>query len=318
MLKQIAAQLRKAKNAVLVAHIDPDGDTIGSVIGMGKALESLGCKVTLYCQDPVPDLYRFLPGAQHMVTEIPSNKKFDVGIVLDAGSIKRVGRGIEVLLKAKKVINIDHHGDNTLFGDWNLVSTVSSTAEIVYDVLTELRVKISHDIAQCLMAALVTDTGSFRYDNTTLRTFEIARDLMAAGANPSQIAREVYDSKPLPAMRVLAYALGKAKTSKNGALIWTVISRAVMNRFGARDQDTMGVVDAIRSIKGVEVAVVIREYRTGKVKANLRSKTHVNVARIAKQLGGGGHVRASGVVLEGKLANLERIIIKTVEANFKA
>ena len=318
MLKQIIEELKKAHSFVLVSHIDPDGDTIGSVLALGLMLEGMGKKVTLFCQDSVPDIYEFLPHASKFKTEIPSTQKFDLGMVLDAGSIKRVGRGIDVLLQAKQVINIDHHSDNTLYGDLNLVKPVSSVAEIIYEFPKALNIKITPAIAQCLMAALMTDTGGFRYSNTTVTTMEIGAALAHAGASPSLIAREVYESKPLPAMQLLAKALGRAKTAKNGKLIWTVISRATMNKLGARDQDAMGVVDSLRSIKGVEVAVVIREYRVGKIKVNLRSKMSVNVSRIAKKLGGGGHPRSSGVVLEGKLSELVEKIVKTIEDNFRA
>jgi phosphoesterase RecJ-like protein len=318
MLKKITETIKKANSFIIVSHLDPDGDTMGSMIALGEILEIMGKKVTLFCQDPVPDIYHFLPHASKVKTEIPSTQKYDLGIVVDAGSIKRVGRGIEALLQAKQVINIDHHSDNTLYGDINLVQSVSSVAEIIFELAESLKVKLTPSIAQCLMAALMTDTGTFRYDNTTVRTLEIAVSLTRSGAVPSQIAKEVYESKPLSAMQLMAKALSNAKTSKNGRLIWTFVSRSSMNKMGARDQDAMGIVDVLRSIKGVEVAVVIREYRVGKVKVNLRSKTNINVSRIAKKLGGGGHPRAAGAILEGKPADLIEKIVKTIEDNFRA
>ncbi|MBU0686584.1 MAG: bifunctional oligoribonuclease/PAP phosphatase NrnA [Candidatus Margulisbacteria bacterium] len=311
-LKSVAKLLKKENSFLIVCHIDPDGDTIGSALGLKFVLNKLGKNVTVYSRDHIPKIYQFLPGISSIKQDLPQSKTFDVIISVDAGDVKRIGNAPSILPRGKTLVNIDHHPDNTYYGDLNLVEGVSCVAELIYKLAKELKVKLDAKAAICLYVAMMTDTGNFKYENTTAKTFGIAKDLVEAGADPSEAAIHVYEEKPFTAVAIHAFAASHAKLAHGGKVIWSTIKRSTMKKMHATDEDLNGIVDKLRAVEGVEVAILIREHGKNQVKANFRSKRRVNVQKIANKLGGGGHVRSSGAVIKGKIDAVEKKVIKTV------
>lgn len=288
--------------------MDPDGDALGSMIAMAMIMEKLQVKATMYSHDGVPKVYRFLPWSDKIVDRIP-DREFDLLITVDSSDITRIGAK---KIKAKKVINIDHHVDNTEFGDINFVESLSSVGELIYKLALEYKVEIDKEMADALYVSIITDTGNFKYSNTLPSTFEVARDLVVCGANPSVLATLSYDTKTLEGLKILAKALSKAKTAKSKKVIWSTISLEEAEEVGAEQGDLVGIIDQLRTLWESEVAVFFREEKPKLIKANFRSKGQVNVSKIAKKFGGGGHPQASGVVIEGELEETSKKIIDAV------
>lgn len=309
-MKEVISAINQSKSVMIVTHTDPDGDAIGSMLAVYFALKGMNKKAEMYCRDEVPEIYKFLPGSGKIKNKL-NGGKFDVAIAVDCGDSKRVDDGMDLKKMAATVINIDHHPDNTKFGDINLIEKISSVSEILFGLLKNMKVRITRDIASCLYAGIMTDTGNFRYDYTTAETLRIAASLAEAGAEISRIAMAVYETKTLSSVRILGAAMYRLETSESGNVAWTVLPKQLMDSLGAKSEDLTGLVDQIRSVKGVEVAVLFREEDDG-IKVNFRSKFKVNVSEIAKDLGGGGHIRASGAILQGTLDDVKQKVLAEV------
>jgi len=309
-MQEVISAIRKAKSAIILTHMDPDGDAIGSMIAVHLALKEMGKRTSMYCKDPVPEMYNFLPESGKVKDSL-NGGKYDIAIAVDCGDSKRVEGGIDLKGLAGTVINIDHHPDNTKFGDINLIEKISSVSEILFKLFKKMRLKMSQDIAVCLYAGIMTDTGNFRYDYTTPETLLIAASLAKAGAEISRIAMAVYETKTLSSVRILGAAMYRLETSQSGHVAWTVLPKQLMDSLGAKSEDLTGLVDQIRTIKGVEVAILFREEDDG-IKVNFRSKFKANVSDIAKALGGGGHIRASGAIMQGTLEEVKEKVLAEV------
>ena len=303
--------IRRSKNALLICHIDPDCDTLGSMLGFSYLLDRLGIRSTLFCKSKIPKAYSFLPRVQKVIHRLPK-ERFHLAAVFDSGSLSRIGL-MDLRSHADHILNVDHHPDNQRFGDTNLIEPkAAATSEVVYQLFKKLKKPIVRDAAISLYAALVTDTGSFHYENTREQTFLMAADLVRSGTNPKEVSQAIYENRPESSLRILGLAIQKMRKTKGGALVWSTLTPSMMREARADDQDINGIIDTLRSIDRTEVAVLFRQTDAKKVKVNFRSKTYVNVSRIAKSLGGGGHVRASGCVLEGPLPQIEKKVIRTV------
>lgn len=313
-MKKIINEIKKAKKVIIFTHRDPDGDAIGSMIAMYIALSSIGKNVDMFCSNKVPDIYRFLPSSKKVKNK--AGVRYDLGIFVDCGSIERVNGKADFDTHADTTINIDHHPDNTRFGDINYIEGISSVSEIIFKLFKKMNIKITKDIATCLYAGVITDTGNFRYDYTTSDTFETAKQLKKAGADSTFIAMSVYENKTLSSVKILGAAMHGLKSSKTGKVAWAVITQKMMNDAGATDEDLTGIVDLIRSVKGVEVAILFREESYG-TKVNFRSKFKVNVSAIAGRLGGGGHVRASGAVVNADIKIAQKKVLAEVYKTIK-
>jgi len=311
ILGQIKKELAKARTALVMCHVDPDADTVGSMVAMMLILKGLGKRVKMLSLDPLPHTYDFLPHVREIKCHISANERFDVAITVDAGDVGRLG-GLLLKNHSKLVINIDHHPDNTMYGGINLVEKVSSTAELIYDLCKYLKVPITKDIATCLYTAIITDTGNFRYENTAVSTFNIAADLVKSGASPSIIASAIYENNPVSSLRLLALSLNRIRTAFGGKVVWSVVTLSMIKSANAAGEDITGIVDHIRSVMGASVAILFREEPAGLIKINLRSRNKVNVGKIANSLGGGGHARASGVVMRGPLNSVIKKVLNAV------
>ncbi|MBX6384007.1 MAG: bifunctional oligoribonuclease/PAP phosphatase NrnA [Microbispora sp.] len=298
--------IRTADTLALACHVSPDGDALGSMLGLGLALTSAaagaGKNVVASFGDrvfAVPRLLRFLPG-QHLLVE-PSAypAEPDVMITFDASTMERLGLLAPHAGKARELIVIDHHVSNTRFGTVHLVDpAAASTTMVVERLIHRLGLPLDRDVATCLYAGLVTDTGSFRHSITTPAAHAMAGRLLATGLRPEEIARELWDRSPFAYLRVLGAALGRATLEPDAAgglgLVWTYVSRADRAAEGLPYDEVEGVIDVVRRIDEAEVAVVLKEDDEGGWNVSTRSKGAVDMARVCAELGGGGHPRAAG------------------------
>ncbi|MFA6549113.1 MAG: bifunctional oligoribonuclease/PAP phosphatase NrnA [Candidatus Margulisiibacteriota bacterium] len=317
LASQIKKAVKRARSALVIAHIDPDGDSIGSMLAFGFILERMGLTVNFYSQDGVPKIYHFLPGADRIKNKLDPNQRYDIIAALDSSDVKRLGEKLPSLEIGKIIINIDHHPDNTGYGDINYVEKCSSTAELIYRLAKELKTHIDLSIAENLYVALITDTGNFRYENTSIETFKMAADLLKAGINTHEITTRIYDTKTIASIRIQGAALSSLEISPDRKAAWVVITRELMEKLGAKSEDLIGLVDRVRSIEGVEVAILFREEKN-EIKINFRSKDRVNVSDVAKHFGGGGHIRAAGAVVPGNMPDVKTKVTTEVAKYLQA
>ncbi len=293
---------------VLTSHARPDGDAIGSVLGCAHLLRSLGKKVDVVLSDGVPIIYRPLPGADRVIHAQYVNGNYEAAIILECDSVQRTRLdGLE----KQFLINIDHHSSGKPFGNVNWIDPCAcATAEMIYRLVKQSGAKLTPEIATCLYTAVLTDTGSFAYVGVNAETFELAAELVRAGADAARIAQNVYFSNPTSKMRLLGAAL--SNLHREGPLAWMFVTRRDMEHAGAIEEDAEGVVNYALGIAGVEVAVFFREQADGRLRVSLRSKGALNVARIAEKFGGGGHECASGFSIDGPLSVAsERVLAMT-------
>jgi phosphoesterase RecJ-like protein len=297
---EVIEVLRDGGPVCVCAHASPDGDALGSLLGLGLSLAATGRDVVLYQDgdDPFPRELAFL-GLERIARRLPPDAAQRTLIALDCGSALRIDRAGEVVTRFARVVNVDHHHDNTLFGDFNLVDAEAScTAEIVAELLDEAGIPLAEGTPLALYVGLVTDTGRFQYANTTPRAHRLAARLLEAGVQPAHVFATLFESLPLARQRLLGLALGRAQLAGAGRLAITWVTRDDFELTGASDSDSDGVVDALRAIEGVELAALVREPRdrTGPSrKVSLRSRAGgLDCSAIARERGGGGHAGAAG------------------------
>ncbi len=313
-LAEIAECLKKSGRVVLSGHIMPDGDCLGSVAALGLGLLNLGKDVTLASPDPLPELYRFLPGADRfLIGEQALRGDYDTFVVLDCSVPDRLGSLKELLSRNLVVCIIDHHVGSQHFGHHVYVDpNAAATGEIIQDLLDLLQVPPQVDIASCLYTAIVTDTGSFRYQNTTPLTHRRVARLMEEGIDATRLNALLYEQKSLLHLRVLQAALQTLDLAPCGRVAWMSVSRETLDSLGAQEEHTDGLIDYVRSLRGVEVALLFREIVPGRWKVGLRSRGRVNVQRVASHFNGGGHLRAAGAVVEGEGGEVIKRVVGVV------
>lgn len=298
MLSQVLSQIEQRDRFVLTSHARPDGDAVGSSLGFSQILRSMGKQAEVVLRDGVPRIYHSLPYADKVVKAERVNGNYQAAIILECDSIQRTRlQGLE----DRFLINIDHHASARPFAHVNWIDPKAvATAEMIYRLAREAGVQISAEIATCLYTAVLTDTGSFMFAGTDEHTFELARELVLAGADPARCARNIYFGHSTAKMRLLGAALSKLQ--REGPLGWISVSQEQMERCQAREEDCEGLVNYALSIHDVEVAAFFRELPDGRFRVSLRSKGGYDVAAIAQRFGGGGHRCASGCSLDGPLS----------------
>jgi bifunctional oligoribonuclease and PAP phosphatase NrnA len=306
MLKEVLREIEQRSRFLLTSHARPDGDAIGSALACGQILRAMGKTADVVLRDGVPRIYQSLPFAEQVVQTERVNGDYEAAVVLECDSIQRTRL---LGLENRFLINIDHHLSGRPFAHVNWIDAKAvATAEMVYRLAREAGVRISPEIATCLYTAVLTDTGSFMFEGTNEHTFELARELVLAGADPAHCARNIYFGHSTAKMRLLGAAL--SNLHREGALAWISVTQEQMLRCHAKEEDCEGLVNYALSMQGVEVALFFRELPDGRFRTSLRSKGKVDVAAVAERFGGGGHHCASGCALEGPLPVAAARIIK--------
>ncbi len=311
-LSSVVDELQRGERFLLTTHESPDGDALGSMLALHETLRGLGKSSVMFLSEkefPLPVEYRFLP-LRELFHEPPADLSDRVVVFLDCGNIDRMP--VQWLRDGSRILNIDHHHDNTRFGNVNLVDVeASSTAEIVYAIARELGAEITPTIAQSLYVGMITDTGMFMYENTTARTHRVAAELIEAGVDVNGVYRRLYERVPEAKLRLIARALGRIERRLDGALSMAYVAAGDYAAVDADESLTEGIIDLIRSLEGTVVAAFVRDKpdSTRELrKVSLRSGDgSVDVSEIARKMGGGGHRRAAGFSTDltfGELADL--------------
>jgi len=305
--EKIRQVIRRARTVAISGHINPDGDSIGSLLALGLGLSSLGKKVYMLCQDTVPRNYRFLPGARRMIRT--TDKKVDLAIAVDCGAMGLLGRNIPVFKKAKTVFEIDHHEFRRSFGGMQFIDhNASAVGELIYLLLKKMNIKITQDIAENLLTSIIVETNLFKLPNVHQFIFTVCADLLKTGVNFSQLVDKVYGPKTKEAMMLSAICLLKAKFLKKGRIIYSTVTRRDLDMVGAKDYDADAIANEINSMKGVEIAVLFREKNKDVLRVGLRSKGDINIGKIAEEYMGGGHFDIAGCYIPNNKKSINRIL----------
>ncbi len=306
---QFREELRAAKGALIGAHLNPDGDTLGSALALSHYLDTLGLSNEVLCHHPPPDNLRFLPGVERVRQE-PKETGHDLAILVDLDSTERLGSTGPFFESLKRTIVIDHHVPHVAPGDLRIIDeNAPATAVLLCRLFDLLDVEPTPEIATCLLTGIVTDTGSFRFRNTTPEALTLAASLIEQGADISRISVEVYHRKPLSSLRLLGLLLEKMEIDCGGRLAWGVLTSEQFATTGAADEDTEGFVNELLSVRSVQVAALFRSPKPGKVRVSLRSMGDHDVAEIAREFGGGGHKNAAGMSFDAEIGEVVRSVV---------
>jgi phosphoesterase RecJ-like protein len=311
-------RLRDDNRLLITSHATPDGDAIGSEIGLARILRSLGKGAVIWNRDEAPTLYRELPGVTRIHTgeEPPAGfpDGFDAVVVLECPSLDRTG--LEEHLSQLPLLNVDHHMGNEHYAEINWVDPAApAVGEMIFRLAQGLMVDLDAQSATALFLTLVSDTGGFRFPNATPEAFAAGAALVREGARPAQVAEWLYESRPISSIRLLGEMLQSLELHADGAIATAVLSREMFERSGADTSDTEGLVDVPRSIAGVRTVALLRQIGDDRFKISLRSKGEADVEKIARAAGGGGHKNAAGFVAEGTLAEVRaRLVSHLTEA----
>ena len=295
--ERLLTRLRSGQRFLLTSHANPDGDAIGSTVAAARLLRQMGKSGVVWLRDPVPRLYRALPGSEriHVGAEPPADfpDDFDAVIIMECPSTDRTG--LEDALKGLPLINIDHHLGNEQYGSVNWVDTAApAVGEMVFRIARAMNLAIHRDVANALYLTLVTDTGGFRFSNTTAAAFDAAAELVREGASPETISKWIYESQPESVLRLAGEMLRTLEVHAEGRVATAWLTQEMIDRAGAGPGDSEGLIDYPRSIAGVETVAMFRQLENGNFKVSLRSRGEVDVERIARRFGGGGHKNAAG------------------------
>lgn len=313
----IAGILRTAPDALIVCHVAPDGDCLGSALALALACGQAGVRAVVGSADGVPEAYRTLPGGDR-IAGVPPEGRFSVGVAMECSTLDRAGAFAESLARCRTLINIDHHLSNAGYG--NLVywdTSAAAVGELVHVIIRAMGAEVTAEMAQCLLTAVVTDTGSFRFPNTTPATLRLAADLMDRGASVHAVVERVYETRSAASLRLMGQALGRLTLSPDGRIAWTTITPQMMQAAGALPEDTSGIVGMLRQIRGVKIALVFEE-GPGGIRVSIRSRDGVRSNVVAEVLGGGGHQGAAGFTLPGALEEIVARTMAEVEKELRA
>lgn len=294
----IQKEIEQADKILVVTHVGPDGDALGSLTAVGLALAQMGKQATLMCDDNVPDRFAYLSLSDQVQRPPDEKYQFNLLIAVDCGDEQRMGNAFRQLMAPRPfIINIDHHITNTRFGDINIVNTKAvSTTEILYDLFTEMGLSIRQPLAMSLLTGLVTDTLGFRTSSTSAKTLNIASALVEAGADLPLITQQGLALKKRPTILLWRYGLENLRLE--GGLAWTVITAVERQAAGFNGTSSNGLSNLLADIEGVAIGAVLMEMEDGRIRVGFRSRPPYDVAQIAMNLGGGGHANAAGCMLE--------------------
>ncbi|MFP3940704.1 MAG: DHH family phosphoesterase [Thermoanaerobaculia bacterium] len=317
----LLAKIRQGNRFLLTSHVSPDGDSIGSSLGLARVLRSMGKGAVIWVRDPAPAVYARLPGADriHAGAEPPAGypEKFEANIVLECPSLDR--SGLEDHVGALPVLNIDHHLGNQHYGQVNWVDTAApSVGEMVYRLAKGLNATLDAETANLLYMTIVTDTGGFRFSNATEGAFEAAASLVRDGARPELVSQWIYENRPEAAVRLLGEVLHSLELHEDGRIATVLLTREMMQQAGADATDAEGLVDYPRTISGVQGVALLRSREDGKTKVSLRSRGEADVERVARRYGGGGHKNAAGFEAEGSPEDVRPEVVQALKEVLEA
>ncbi|OPY12064.1 MAG: Bifunctional oligoribonuclease and PAP phosphatase NrnA [Syntrophus sp. PtaB.Bin001] len=314
MIERILDIIKRHKAFLITSHERLDGDALGSELALFALFRQLGKAADIYNQDLTPENYRFLPGSEVILNDLPDISKYDTAFVVDCSDLSRVGKGAEQIAGIGTIVNIDHHISNSRFCEVSYVDPrASSAGELIYRIISRMDGCITREIATNLYAALLTDTGGFHYGSTGKETLLAAGNLVGWGANPQEISENIYENNPLAKIRLLAKALDTLTFDLGGRVGSMVVWQKALQAVGAVPEYTEGFVDLPRSIQGVEVSVLFSEQTDERFKVSFRSKGAVDVERVARAFDGGGHRNASACRIEGDFATVKRRVLDVIK-----
>lgn len=324
-LRKSVECIRKNKRFLLTVHTNPEGDALGAELAFYKLLKKIGKSATIINEDRTPYSYAFLPlvnkiGHKAMDKRHIKRIDFDCFVALDCSDLQRTGEIYKINTKGKPVLNIDHHISNNKFGDVNWVDPKSSSAsEMVYRIFKKMRVPFDKDSATCLYVGMLTDTGSFRYSNTTSFTHKAAADLLKFKLDVPQIYKSVYENIPFDDMKLLAKILPGMKRESSGRIIWFEIRKNLIKNAELSFDLSEHILSFARAVKGAEAVVLFKENLGVKneIRINFRSQGKVDVNKIAQSFGGGGHKTASGATFHGQIAQVRRKVLARIKEQLK-
>lgn len=314
-LDQIAALLREKQRFVVVSHVRPDGDALGCTLAMGLCLKQLGKVVTLWNEDGCLEKFEWLPHSTLVQRPPAEPQKFDVALVLDTAVKDRVGKCLDAIAHADVWVNIDHHVSNPRFGDLNYIDAASpATGQILFELFRQCELPLTYEMADNLYVAISTDTGSFQYPNTTARTYEIGAELVKLGVNVGNLSQRLYESYPRRRIELLKSLLNALQFSSSDRVASFALTQQTSKSLGVKPDDNEGLIDTIRAVQGVIVAVFFEELEDGRVRVSLRSKDpRADVCKVALQFGGGGHTLAAGIRIKGPLADAQAKVLQAID-----
>jgi len=311
-----AAEIRRLIDAAAeigcLAHKDADADSLGSALAFAEALLEMGKSVRTIVPSPLPRLLSHLPGFDSIVQEAP---RLDLLFTFDCATVHRFGDQAALVESVPRVVNVDHHRSNEAFGDINLVDpAASATGQIVYDLLGAMGCPISASTATNLYAALLTDTGGFRHENTTEAALRLGADLVALGADPGWVALKSYKSRSIPQLRLEGLSVGRLHAERAGRLVWSEVTQSMLQEAGAEMQDSEGIIDQLQAVEPMKVAILFKESGPQLTKISVRTRDEVDATDICVPFGGGGHRRAAGAELAEALGPARERVLRVARA----
>lgn len=313
-LKKVLAELKSRRRFLICAHVNLEGDALGSELALARLLRKLGKKVYVVNQDPPPKLYNFLPDIESILKP-RKGLDFDAAIAVDCSDLERIGSVRPLLDKNIPIINIDHHASNTRFGMVNWIEArASSASEMVFEIYKKAGIKIDREAALLLYTGILVDTGSFRFENTAARTHAVAAELLSLHALPiRELYSAVYGGLPMEEVKILTSLAAGFSVDRTKKIIWVTLRKGVLNEKAMKTDVSDYIFDFLRSIDGVEVALIFREIEKNKVRVNLRSQGRIDVAKVAERFSGGGHANASGCTINTSLSVAQELVLKEIK-----
>ncbi len=323
-LEQVTRAVLKCKSLLLASHESPDCDALGSMLALGHGLSGIGKRVEMYSSDGIPDHLKFLPGWKKIVTDLSilKEEKYDLIVLLDCTDVYRPGKAFGKLVSGfdKTLVIIDHHFTNKSDCDISLVDhNVACTGILVHKLLKRCSIEISKDIADCILSAIIGDTGSFRYSNTNSEALRTSGELLEAGADLTMVTRSIYENEPLKKIKLISEVINTLEVDDTKKIASLYVDESMYKRTGTTKEDTEGIINIARSINGVSVSVFFKQDRVNgsdrmpSWRVSLRSKYDVDVSKIAQRFGGGGHVKAAGLSIEGSIKSVKDRVLQSVK-----
>jgi phosphoesterase RecJ-like protein len=314
--KEILANIKNSRSIAVLPHVNMDCDACGSSLAFYLALKSMGKEVVVIVEEEPQEIFSFLPNFGEIYlfngeNQCIENKAFDLVLALDTGDFERLGKRGKIFENAKMSINIDHHPTNTNYAKTNYVVTnASATGEIIYDLFKELKLDITASISTCLYASIASDTGGFRFSNTTSHTHNIAAELINMGVNSAHICSNLFENNSIERLQIMGEIINRIETYESGKISLITLPQSIINKYRASEEDISGFSNMGRTIRGVEVSIFIRERSSSLVKVSMRSRDKIDLTLVASKYGGGGHRRAAGFEYNGTIAQCKELLLK--------